>query len=405
MLGRYKAKDRDWWQNIILPTSTDFNTCWGAEIAATKLTGYLTPMTVTIYTDEPLGKFTLEHRLKKEPQGEVEILKPFWKFGYRHQDRHIVPPILVYADLLAAGDPRNIETAKVIYDQELLDLSEKIDPDTVAILEEISRMASSLDIPFYVVGARARDFVLFHGYDIHTIRATSDIDLAIQVSDWDKFNDLKAGLIATGKFEETRQPQRIVHASRMPVDIIPFGGIADESNSYAWPTDKGLEMNVLGFEEAYNHSLTGTFRQNPKLDIKLVSPAGLTMLKIIAWGEGRTGKARDAQDLFLLMKNYIDVGNLERFYNEINSFKETDENFDYECASARMLGRDIANIATEEAIRAILNVLDQETESTGRYNLIMDIQTGSTPPEDFDTILRLLEYLRSGIRHGHKSKS
>jgi len=164
----------------------------------------------------------------------------------------------------------------------LLDLSKKIDPDTVAILDEISRIALSLGIQFYVVGASARDFVLYYGYGIPTIRATSDIDLGIQVVSWDQFNNLKNGLVETGEFHDTNQPQRIVHESGVPIDIIPFGGVADESGSYIWPTDRGFEMNVLGFDEAFDHSLTGRFRRDPNLDIRLVSPTGLAILKIIA---------------------------------------------------------------------------------------------------------------------------
>ncbi|HMF76515.1 MAG TPA: type IV toxin-antitoxin system AbiEi family antitoxin [Bryobacteraceae bacterium] len=29
----------------------------------------------------------------------------------------LAPPLLVYADLMATGDPRNLETAKILYEQ------------------------------------------------------------------------------------------------------------------------------------------------------------------------------------------------------------------------------------------------------------------------------------------------
>jgi hypothetical protein len=34
-------------------------------------------------------------------------------------NNQLVHPILIYADLMASGDPRNIETAQIIYEQEL----------------------------------------------------------------------------------------------------------------------------------------------------------------------------------------------------------------------------------------------------------------------------------------------
>ncbi len=46
-------------------------------------------------------------------------MKKFWNFedndypGMTH-------PILIYADLLATGDPRNIETAKIIYEKDIV---------------------------------------------------------------------------------------------------------------------------------------------------------------------------------------------------------------------------------------------------------------------------------------------
>jgi len=59
----------------------------------------------------------LKNRLRKAEQGNVEILTPFWNFKYELADRDIVPPILVYADLMATGDQRNIETAEMIYEK------------------------------------------------------------------------------------------------------------------------------------------------------------------------------------------------------------------------------------------------------------------------------------------------
>ncbi len=105
------------------------------------------------------------------------------------------------------------------------------------------------------------------------------------------------------------------------------------------------------------------------------------------------------------MKNHIDAGNFQRFYEEIDSFVVDDEGLDYECASARLLGRDIGEIGTGRAIRAILDVLDRETGPGGQYTLISDIQVGTTHSDDFDTILRLLEHLKAGICDVERSKN
>jgi len=55
--------------------------------------------------------------LRKDPAGNVEILKGFWTFKYPWNYTQLAPPLLVYADLLATGNDRNIETGKMIYEK------------------------------------------------------------------------------------------------------------------------------------------------------------------------------------------------------------------------------------------------------------------------------------------------
>jgi len=47
--------------------------------------------------------------------------------------------------------------------KKLLDLSGKID-ELIPIIGEITQVADSLGIPFFVIGAAARDLILKHGY-------------------------------------------------------------------------------------------------------------------------------------------------------------------------------------------------------------------------------------------------
>jgi len=111
---RFDVANPNWWKEITLKA---YGACWGGEVAAANLTGYLKPAKTTIYTNEPIGELVLKNRLRKAEQGNVEILIPFWNFKYELADRNIVPPILVYADLLATGDHRNIEAAEIIYEK------------------------------------------------------------------------------------------------------------------------------------------------------------------------------------------------------------------------------------------------------------------------------------------------
>ncbi len=116
LIGRYMADNFDWWKDTNLHT---FKAYWGGEIAATLLTKYLKPQMVTIYAKQPLGKLLLKHRIKKDPDGDIEILEAFWNVEYNLPYPNLVHPILIYADLLATGDSRNLETAEIICEREL----------------------------------------------------------------------------------------------------------------------------------------------------------------------------------------------------------------------------------------------------------------------------------------------
>jgi hypothetical protein len=116
LIARYASKDSDWWKGAHLERSGAY---WGGEVAAAKLTQYLRPEQKTIYATSTLPEIQAKFALKKDPNGDVEILKKFWGFKEESAKNGIVPPLLVYADLMASGDDRNIETAEIIYDTKI----------------------------------------------------------------------------------------------------------------------------------------------------------------------------------------------------------------------------------------------------------------------------------------------
>ena len=73
-------------------------------------------------TEENLAALLIQHKLKKDPAGDVELLHRFWRQDAVSPNRDMVHPLLVYADLMATGNQRNIETARMIYDQHIIQL-------------------------------------------------------------------------------------------------------------------------------------------------------------------------------------------------------------------------------------------------------------------------------------------
>jgi hypothetical protein len=116
LIGRYTANRPDFWQDInLLP----YDAQWGGEVAANKMVHYLKPEVVTIYTRRPVNEIVLALKLRKNDEGNVELRERFWKFELGETKKDLVPPLLVYADLLATADARNVETAKMVYNEYL----------------------------------------------------------------------------------------------------------------------------------------------------------------------------------------------------------------------------------------------------------------------------------------------
>ncbi len=94
-------------------------TLWGGEPGAEILTHYLSPEKFIIYTSEGWQTVGQKLGLIPDESGEVEVAQSFWKEEKDESLKDVAPPLLVYADLMGSGYSRNIETAKLILDNEL----------------------------------------------------------------------------------------------------------------------------------------------------------------------------------------------------------------------------------------------------------------------------------------------
>ena len=117
---RFRALNPIWREKTRLPDGA----LWGGEVAANILSGHLKPATRTLYLDpatrrDGVAMLVKAHRLRADPTGEVEILDKFWTFPVDPRQPTLVPPLLVYADLLATLDPRNLEIARWIREEHI----------------------------------------------------------------------------------------------------------------------------------------------------------------------------------------------------------------------------------------------------------------------------------------------
>jgi hypothetical protein len=111
-----KEEDFIHWKRIPLK---NMKTWWGAEPAADLFTNYLKPGELTLYTLENKPELIKHYRLIPDEKGNVKVYQKFW---YNDEvNDNVVPPLLVYADLMNTADRRCMEAAQKIYEQLLQD--------------------------------------------------------------------------------------------------------------------------------------------------------------------------------------------------------------------------------------------------------------------------------------------
>lgn len=111
---KYKGR---WWENVDI---TEYDACWGGETGGAILTNHLKPEIATIYSDSLLPRLQAQYSLIRDESGNTEILNKFWTQG---ETDKTAPPLVVYADLVATADGRNLETAQIIYERYLSDIA------------------------------------------------------------------------------------------------------------------------------------------------------------------------------------------------------------------------------------------------------------------------------------------
>ncbi len=274
----------------------------------------------------------------------------------------------------------------------LLNLSGKLPPDIEAVLQDVAQLLSAQEIAFFIVGALARDLVLEHAWNLPPQRATKDIDFGVRVADWNEFACVKAALLQTAQYtEHPRQQQRLLHTTGVIVDVVPFGEIESPSGRIVWPRDEAITMTTLGFQEAYAQALRVVIGGDT--EIAVCSPAGLALLKLLAWNERHERK--DAGDLGAVLYYYLEAGNEDRLYEEHADLLE----LEFKRAGARMLGRDLSTLLTTQSRPVIAALLQRETAADSRYHLV-SAMVGSCwfLADEVERGLDLLENLYEGIR-------
>lgn len=271
----------------------------------------------------------------------------------------------------------------------LLDFSSKPELRHLADLAQAFR-AGADGAPFFLTGAMARDLLLQYGYGIDTGRETRDVDLALMVPDWETFENLRARLIDGERFSSIGAiHHKLLFAGFLEVDLIPFGAVERADRSIALPPDGGFVMSVFGFREMLGATIPVRLPQGQ--EIRVVSLPGLAILKLMAWKERRLSQPRkDAHDLAVVLRTYLDAGNRERLYTKAAHLLDRSD-FDFELAGAWLLGHDMAQVLPRSVRPPIGDLLSRESDPRGAARLAGDM------PLDPGEGLALLQSVTEGF--------
>jgi predicted nucleotidyltransferase len=273
------------------------------------------------------------------------------------------------------------------------DFSQK--PDLVplaTVVQALQVVAQPLGIGYFLMGAAARDLMLQHAHNIAPSRLTEDVDFAVSVRDWPSFESLRTALLDTNQFSGIPTPaiHKLRHkATGLPLDIVPFGGIENTNRTISWPPDHHIAFDCFGAREAFEASIPVQLPNN--VTLRVASIPALALLKITAWADRKHSHAgRDAGDLLLYGRHYMDCDNFDRAAKDHPDLFTTDD-YDHETTGARLLGRDIANLLDKKSIEPVLLILLPQADTLGP--LLLAQQSGL----DLEHARKLIEALCDGL--------
>lgn len=277
-----------------------------------------------------------------------------------------------------------------------LDVTNRLPEGLVEVYGRIQRVAIALDIPLLIIGATARDIILVHGYNAAIERGTRDVDFGLEVPSWEHYQKMRDALIESGFTAHPKKTHQLSTTDSdglsWEIDLIPFGGVSDAHGQITWPPEHAFQMSVLGFDEAYKHAWDVLLNKEPALRVKVASPAGILLLKLIAWTErGREYQGKDAIDIYYVIKHYSKIPDVfealyERDYMELQDYDDMK-------ASAMMLADEVAAMAHGDTLNYIRQTLLNNERVLERLKTDITKFTRA----DFDEAETLIEIIKAQL--------
>lgn len=263
------------------------------------------------------------------------------------------------------------------------------------LLTRLTCFFQEINTEFYIIGATARDLLLYNVYGYQSDRKTYDLDIAIGISDWEQFDTIVDLLPKEADFSKDKsQLQRFLYKGHFKLDIVPFGRIANERGVIYWQSAGERRMSVIGFQQMAQFALT--VQIDNELPIKVASLPGAFILKLIAWKDRHLENNKDAYDMALLIENYFEI-HIERIAIEHFDILE-DDDFDEFIAGGKLMMRDVKAmlVGDQQALDYLKDIITEEVEKQENSPLINKILE-TLRQLKYEQVLRLLQEMQKEL--------
>lgn len=274
----------------------------------------------------------------------------------------------------------------------------EVDAVTFTLLNAVSKAAEATNVRWMVTGAWGRVLLLETVYGLPPGIATEDVDFAVMVESWSHYHRLVADIYRDPEFmQDPKQAQRIRYRAEFYLDLVPFGGVESDTQQIAWPPQGDFVMSVAGFHDALADA--APVWVNDCLLVPVASPAGLLLLKLLAWNERHVQKpGRDAADIAYVLRHAVTLIS-ERVLFEEHLALISGLEYDIDLAAACVLGNQIRRLTsakTQAQLAAVLAPLADEGEDAA---LVRDV-TARMPGEDHGRVGDRLMQFKAGFEAG-----
>jgi predicted nucleotidyltransferase len=204
----------------------------------------------------------------------------------------------------------------------------------VADLIGLKKQCEELRADLVVIGA-----IAFQVHFPDEARHTGDIDFAVAL-DLNEFAELEKRLKADGWARTANREHRWRSVGGTLLDLIPAGDKLRKAKEVTWP-DSQFTMSLVGFDHVFSRAEAVKLADG--LELKVIPPVVLLLLKIVAFMDDQNRRTKDLLDIRSLMSRY--ETDSERLFSDAVLDAKLE---DFSLASAFLLGLDLFSLCTDE---------------------------------------------------------